>query len=102
MEEYNNLENNAPNAPNAPNASDTSATTATLGGHEYEALSQTGQIMHQSERNLKRDWVGHAGVFRTTSGNAPKQLKLRQEVRVTTKAGKSAEAVIKQIAAQEL
>ena len=102
IEEYDDLENSAPNALNAPDAPNASATTATPGGYEYKTLSQTGQIMHQSEGNLERDWVGHAGILRATSGNAPKWLKLWQEARMTTRARKSAEAAIKQIAAQEL
>ena len=37
-----------------------------------------------------------------TSGNATKQLKMRQEKHVATRATKSAEAAVKQIATQEL
>ena len=42
--------------------------------------------------------MGNLGVLRATSGNATKRLKSR----VTTRAGKSAQAVIKQFATQEL
>lgn len=46
------------------------------------------QIGVESERNRL------AGVLRATSGNATKRLKMGQETRVTTRAGKSAEAAI--------
>lgn len=47
---------------------------------------------------LKKNRVGNLGVLKTTSGNATKRLSPR----LTIMAGKSAEAVIKQFAIQEL
>ncbi len=41
-------------------------------------------------------------MLQATCGNAAKQLRNRQETRVTTRAGRTAEAAIKQIASQEL
>lgn len=46
--------------------------------------------------------MGNAGVLKSTSGNVAKQLKMKQETRVTTRAGKTAEAAVKQMATQEL
>lgn len=76
-------------------------TTPTPGGHAYEAMSQAGQTMRQMEGELERNQAGNAGVLKATSGNATKRLKMRQETRITTRAGKSAEAA-KQLATQEL
>lgn len=42
--------------------------------------------------------LGSAGILKARSGNATKRLKSR----VTTRAGKSAETAIKQLATQEL
>ena len=41
------------------------------------------------------------GVFKPTSGNATKRLRMRQEARGTTSTDKTAEATLKQIATQE-
>lgn len=79
-------------------ALDATATTTTPGQHGHEASSQTGQIIHELEVESERNRLGNAGVLKATSGNAPKRLKSR----VITRAGKSAEAVIKQFATQEL
>ena len=89
MEEYEDMENDA---------TDASATTTTPGGQEHEALSQAGQMVQWVGVESERNEVGNAGVLRATPGNATKRLKSR----VTTRAGKSAQAVIKQFATQEL
>ena len=94
MEEYEDIENDAPDAYDAYNAT---ASTAAAGGQD-----QTGQIARQLGIEVERSQSANPGVLKTTSGNVAKRLKMRQETRVTTRAGKTAEAAIKQIAAQEL
>lgn len=93
------MESDVLDVPNAPNAT---ATTTIAEGHEYEALSQTGQIVRQLGTETERSQSVNLGVLKATSGNAAKWLRMRQEARVTAKAGKPAEAAIKQIATQEL
>ena len=88
MEEYEEMENDA---------SDATATTTTPVGHEQGISSRTGQIRHEIEAEPEKSRLGNAGIIRATSGNATRRLKSR----VTTRAGKSAEAVIK-FASQEL
>ena len=95
MEEYEDIENNAPDA---FDAFDAPATTTTPGGDQHETLSQTGQIMHEGGVESEGNQLGNVGALRATSGNATKRLKSR----VTTRAGKSAEAAIKKFATQEL
>ena len=90
------MESDAFDAPDEPDA------TTTTGGHEYEAASQNGQMTRQEEVGLERSQLGNAGVLKATSGNAAKRLRMRQETRVITRAGKTAEAAGKQLAAQEL
>lgn len=51
---------------------------------------------------MEENQLGTSGVLRATSGNAGKRFKMRQEPQATTRAGKSAEAAIKQIATQKL
>ena len=72
------------------------------GGQEHQAQHQAMQIARQLGAESERSQSGNVGVLRATSGNAAKRLKNRQETRVTTRAGKIAEAAIKQIASQEL
>ena len=94
MEEYEDIENDAFDA--------CDATAATAGEQEHEALHQNRQVARQLELEAERNQSVNLGVLKATSGNAAKRLKVRQETRATTRAGKSAEAAIKQIAAQEL
>lgn len=94
MEEYEDIENDAFDA--------CDATAATAGGQEHEALHQNRQIARQLELEAERNQSVISGVLKANSGNAAKRLKVRQEARATTRAGKSAEAAIKQIAAQKL
>ena len=89
------MESDAFDAPDAPDA------TVTTRGHEYEAASQNGQMMRQLEAESKKNRLRSAGVLKATSGNAAKRLRVRQETRVT-RAGKTAEAAVKEIATQEL
>ena len=96
MEEYEDMEGDAFDASDAPDA------TTTIGGQEHEATSQNGQMIRQLEVGLEGNPVGNVGVLKTTSGNVAKRLKMRQETRVTTRAGKTAEAAVNQLATQEL
>lgn len=93
MEEYGEVENDTPDAFDA---------SATAGGQEHQAQHQAMQIARQLGAESERSQPRNVGVLRATSGNAAKLLKNRQETRVTTRAGKTAEAAIKQIASQEL
>lgn len=72
-----------------------------MGKQEYKTLHQNWQIIQYLELKVKRNQLVNLRVLKLTSGNAAKRLKMRQETRAMTKAGKSAEATIKQIAAQE-
>ena len=85
MKEYQEMENDA------------TATTTTPIGHEQGISSRTGQIRHKIEAEPEKSRLGNARVLRATSGNATRRLKSR----VTTRAGKSTEAVI-EFASQEL
>ena len=91
MEEYEEMENDAPDS---SDTLDASATTATSNRQEHELSSQSGQMVQGRGVALRRNRVGNLGVLKATSGNATK----RSTSRVTTSAGKSAEAVIKQFA----
>lgn len=95
MEEYGDIENNAVAAGDSPGAYD--ATSATMNRQEDEYQTQ-----HQRGAEEERNQSVKLGVFKATSGNGTKRIKMRQESRVTTRSGKSAEAVIKQFASQEL
>ena len=74
------------------------ATTVTEG---QEAASQKEQVMRHLEVGVERNRFGNAGVLKAASGNVAKRLKMR-ETRVTTRAGKTAEAAAKRMATQEL
>ena len=74
------------------NATDASATATTPGGQEHEASSQTEHMVQWVGVESEKNEGGNVGVLRATSGNATKRLKSR----VTTRAGKSAQTVIKQ------
>ena len=93
MEEYSDIENDTFDA--------CDATSAIVKGQEHEAQHQAlqgRQLGAGDERNQSLK----PGILRAASGNGAKQFKTRQESHVTTRAGKSAEAVIKQVASQEL
>ena len=112
MEVYNEGENDAGDA--YPH----DATAGTAGhGHEHEGPNYDMQMVRHIEEDIEEDieeeddanrgdLVG-MGVFKPTSGNATKRLRVRQGTRgatrtTTTRAGKAAEAVIMQLASQEL
>ncbi len=80
----------------------TNATAATTEGQGQEVLSQDLHITRQLGLEIARNQLGNPGVLKATSGNAGKRLKIRQETRAATRAGKSAEAAIKQLAAQKI
>ena len=69
----------------------TTTTTTTTRGPESGALHQGIDTMLLSLEVLK-----------ATSGNGARRLKAKQETQVATRATKTAEAAMKQIAAQEL
>lgn len=64
-------------------------------GQEQGPVNQKLQINCQPELQIERNQSGNPGVLQTTSGNAAKR-------RATTRAEKSAEAAIKQIATRKL
>lgn len=99
MEEYSDIEIDTPDAcvtPHAPDA--TPASTITQEHGKHQAPGQQVQLGTEIEKNQALN----LGVLRPTSGNGATRFKQRQESRVTTRAGKSAETVIKQVASQEL
>ncbi len=51
---------------------------------------------------LEKSQLANSRVLKVTSGKEAKRLKISQETRVTIRQGKTAEAAIKQIGAQEL
>ena len=98
MEEYSDIEidtSDAYDAARAPNA-----TPATMQTSEHNQAQHVGESGIEIEINQ----AGKLGVLRSISGNgaARFRLKAKQESRVTTRAGKSAEALIKQLASEEL
>ena len=98
MEEYSDIEIDTSDACDAPCAPDT--TPATMQALEHDQAQQMSHLGIEIEKTK----AGKLGVLRPTSGNGAVRstLKAKQESRVTTRAGKSAEAVIKQYASQEL
>ena len=93
MEEYKNIENDA------PDPCDAYATASTATARDQD---QIGQIVHHLGIEIERSQLANSRVLKATSGNIAKRLKMRQETHLITRAGKTAEAVIKQIAAKEL
>lgn len=87
------MENDTFDAPDA-----TDATPAIAQGQQQHQTPPE----HPGRAENEGNHLAKAGILRATSGNVAKRLKARQESRVTTRAGKSAEAVIKQFASQEL
>ena len=87
MEEYEDMEGDAFDASDACDAPDATATTRE---YEQEALSQTGQIACQSGIEEQRNQLVSLGVLKATSGNAAKQLRMRQETRTTARSNKTA------------
>ena len=96
MEMYNEMENDAGDA--YPHDA-----TAGVAGHEHEGPNYDMQMVRhiEEEEDADRGDLVGMGVFKPTSGNATKRLRVRQETRgttrtTTTRAGKAVEAVIKQ------
>lgn len=89
MEGYEDVENDAPDA--------CDATAVTAEGQEHGAPHHNLQIARQLGLEAERSQLANLGVLKATNGNTAKRLK-RQETRLTTRAGKSAELAIKQIA----
>lgn len=92
MEKYSDIQNDTFDAPDA-----TDATPAIAQGQQHEAQHPTPPV-HPIRAENEGNHLAKAGILRARA----KRLKTRQESRVTTRAGKSAEAVIKQFASQEL
>ena len=55
----------------------------------------------EEEEDADRSDLIDMGVFKPTSGNATKRLRMRQETREATRTTKTVEATLKQIATQE-
>ena len=93
---YNEVENDAFDAYD-------DATAETANGQEHEGPRHNLQMVRhvEEEEDADRSQLIDMGVFKPTSGNATKRLRMRQETRGTTRAGKTAEATLKQIATQE-
>ena len=96
MEVYEGIENDAHDACDAPNAPNATAKTPTLEGQQLELWSPAGEITNQIEVESEENQLDNAGILRATSGNA-RRLKSR----VLTRAEKSAESVMRQLATQE-
>lgn len=92
MEGYENFDADvfdAPDAPNTPNV------TTNDGAKENEFISQNRQMIRQPEFGIEGKLGGNPRVLRATSGNGAKR-------QATTRAGKPAEAAVKQLATKEL
>ncbi len=98
MEGYNKVENDAGDA-----YPYNDATAGTAKGREHEEPHYNMQMVRriEEEEDADRSDLINMGVFKPTSGNATKRLRMRQETRGTTKTTKTAEATLKQIATQE-
>ena len=55
----------------------------------------------EAEDEADRNQLIDMGIFKPTSGNATKRLRMGQETREATRNGKTAEATLEQIASQE-
>ena len=92
MEEY--VENEARDA--------WDSSTATAEEQDHIAQHQDLQIACQLGLEAERNQLANLGVLKATNCNAAKRLKLRQETRRTTRAGRTSGAAIKQITTLEL
>ena len=99
MELYNEVENDA---------GDAYPYNATATGTEYDEPDHNMQMVchREEEEDADRGELIEIGVFKPTSGNATKRLRMCQETRgitktTSTKAAKSAEAVVKQFASEK-
>ena len=96
MEVYNDVENDAGDAYHY----DATAGTA---GHEHDEPDYNMQMVRhiEEEDDADRGDLIDMGVFKPTSGNATKRLRIQQEMRATARTSKLAEVTLKQIATQE-
>lgn len=93
MEEYEGIEDYTHDTCNAPDPT----ATSTHGGQELELQSPADNILYQKGVESEGKQLKNAGVLRASSGNTTKWLKLH----VLTRAKKSANAAMKQFAAQK-
>lgn len=84
MEEYGDIENDAPDGFDASAAA----------GHEHDAAHKNLQVAHQLEVEAERSQLASARTLKATRGNAAKRLKMRQETSAVTRASKTAEATV--------
>ena len=90
MEVYNEVENDA---------GDAYPHDATAGREQGHNMQMVRHI--EEEENADRSDLIDMGVFKPTTGNATKRLRMRQETRELTRNAKTTEATLKQIANQE-
>ena len=96
MEVYSEVENDA------GDAYPYDATAGTAGDEHEEPHHNMQMVRHiEEEEDADRSDLINMGVFKPTSRNATKRLRMRQETRGTTRSSKIAEATLKQIASQE-
>ena len=97
MEVYTEVENDACDA--YPH----DATAAGTAGYEHEEPGYNMQMVRhiEEEEDADRSDLINMGVFKPTSGNATKRLRVRQETRGMTRTSQTAKATLKQIASQE-
>lgn len=76
MEEYEDIENDAPDGFDASAAA----------GHEHDAVHQNLQIAHQLEVEAERSQLASARTLKATSGNAAKRLKIQETVKLPAQA----------------
>lgn len=78
-------------------------TTAKVSEHKSEELDQNVQIVcHvKKEEDANRSELIDMGVFKPTSRNATKRLRMQQKTYGTTKTTITAEAALKRIFSQE-
>ena len=79
------------------------ATAAGTAGQEHDEPDYNMQMVRhiEKEEDADRSDLINMGVFKPTSENATKRLRMRQETRGATRTSKAAEATLKQIATQE-
>ena len=79
------------------------ATAAKTAGYKHEEPGYNMQMVcHIKEvENTHRSDLINMGVFKPRSGNATKQMRVRQETHGRTRTTQIAEAILKQIASQE-
>ena len=98
MEGYNEVENDAGDA-----YLYNDATAATAKGREHGLPGHNLQMIRhvEEEEDVDRSQLVDIGVFKPTSGNATKRLRLRQATRETARTDKNKEDTLKLIATQE-